>query len=109
MEQDYPAWKAKTKPRFVEINRRVTNPEMNQAYELARAVRLWRLDDRWRSTGPSDYTGSPSSGSFRSKPLKTWQKRAEASFPLLATRPICSNGASHREGIALDQPARPTR
>ncbi len=48
MDQYYPAWKAKTNPRFDEINRRVTHPEMNQARELARAAGLWRLDDRWR-------------------------------------------------------------
>jgi putative pyruvate formate lyase activating enzyme len=50
MDQYYPAWKAKTNPRFAEINRRVTQPEMAQAEELARAAGLWRLDDRWRET-----------------------------------------------------------
>jgi putative pyruvate formate lyase activating enzyme len=48
MDQYYPAWKAKTNPRFAAINRRVTRPEMTQAVELARAAGLWRLDDRWR-------------------------------------------------------------
>lgn len=48
MDQYYPAWKAKTNPRFAEINRRVTLPEMKQAQELARAAGLWRLDERWR-------------------------------------------------------------
>jgi putative pyruvate formate lyase activating enzyme len=49
MDQYYPAWKARTNPRFAEINRRVTHPEMAQAQELARAAGLWRLDDRWRA------------------------------------------------------------
>jgi putative pyruvate formate lyase activating enzyme len=49
MDQYYPAWKAKTNPRFAEINRRVTGPEMTQAVELARRAGLWRLDDRWRA------------------------------------------------------------
>jgi putative pyruvate formate lyase activating enzyme len=48
MDQYYPAWKAKTNPRFAAINRRVTDPEMAQANDLARAAGLWRLDDRWR-------------------------------------------------------------
>lgn len=54
MDQYYPAWKAKTNPRFAEINRRVTRPEMQQAEELARAAGLWRLDDRWRVVAPRD-------------------------------------------------------
>jgi putative pyruvate formate lyase activating enzyme len=48
MDQYYPAWKAKTNPRFTEINRRVTMPEMVQAETLAREAGLWRLDSRWR-------------------------------------------------------------
>ena len=48
MDQYYPAWKAKTNPRFADINRRVTRPEMAQATALARVAGLWRLDDRWR-------------------------------------------------------------
>lgn len=48
MDQYYPAWKAKSNPRFAEINRRLTHPEMTQANDLARAAGLWRLDDRWR-------------------------------------------------------------
>jgi putative pyruvate formate lyase activating enzyme len=52
MDQYYPAWKAKSNPRFTEINRRVTTPEMNQAADLARAAGLWRLDDRWRDLSP---------------------------------------------------------
>src|SRR6516162_5571967 len=36
MDQYSPAWKAKTNPRFTEINRRVTLPEMTQSLELAR-------------------------------------------------------------------------
>jgi putative pyruvate formate lyase activating enzyme len=52
MDQYYPAWKAKTNPRFAEINRGVTRPEMTQAFALARAAGLWRLDDRWRAFTP---------------------------------------------------------
>lgn len=52
MDQYYPAWKAKTNPRFTEINRRVTHPEMQQTQELAHAAGLWRLDDRWREVSP---------------------------------------------------------
>jgi len=48
MDQYYPAWKAKTNPRFADINRRVTRPEMTQAIAMAHAAGLWRLDDRWR-------------------------------------------------------------
>src|SRR5262249_35079590 len=48
MDQYYPAWKAKTNPRFAAINRRVTPAEMVEAIALARAAGLWRLDDRWR-------------------------------------------------------------
>jgi putative pyruvate formate lyase activating enzyme len=52
MDQYYPAWKAKTNPRFHEINRRVTKPEMIQAEQMARESGLWRLDDRWRKMAP---------------------------------------------------------
>src|SRR5262249_2197370 len=52
MDQYYPAWKAKTNPRFEEINRRVTGPEMQQAEQMARRAGLWRLDDRWRAASP---------------------------------------------------------
>jgi uncharacterized Fe-S radical SAM superfamily protein PflX len=48
MDQYYPAWKARTNPRFVEINRRVTRAEMTEAYRLARIAGLWRFDERWR-------------------------------------------------------------
>ena len=48
MDQYYPAWKAKTNPRFAAINRRVNSTEMHEAHDLARAAGLWRLDDRWR-------------------------------------------------------------
>jgi putative pyruvate formate lyase activating enzyme len=47
MDQYYPAWKAKTSPRFEAINRRVTRPEMTQSIALARGAGLWRLDERW--------------------------------------------------------------
>jgi putative pyruvate formate lyase activating enzyme len=49
MDQYYPAWKAKTNPRFAGINRRLSRPEVSQALDLARAAGLWRLDDRWRA------------------------------------------------------------
>jgi uncharacterized Fe-S radical SAM superfamily protein PflX/intein/homing endonuclease len=52
MDQYYPAWKAKTNPRFADINRRVTRPEMIEAVGLARTAGLWRLDDRWRDVSP---------------------------------------------------------
>ena len=52
MDQYYPAWKAKTNPRFADIDRRVTRPEMGQAFDLARAAGLWRLEDRWRDASP---------------------------------------------------------
>jgi putative pyruvate formate lyase activating enzyme len=48
MGQYYPAWKAKSNPRFADINRRVSLPEMAEAAGLARAAGLWRLDGRWR-------------------------------------------------------------
>jgi len=51
MGQYYPAWKAKTNPRFAAINRRVNATEMHEARDLARAAGLWRLDDRWREGG----------------------------------------------------------
>src|SRR5262249_35559957 len=52
MDQYYPAWKAKTNPRFASINRRVFPREMDEATELARAAGLWRLDERWREVIP---------------------------------------------------------
>ena len=48
MDQYYPAWKAKTNTRFVEINRRVSTREMIEANQHVRAAGLWRLDERWR-------------------------------------------------------------
>src|SRR5262249_38469544 len=42
MDQYYPAWKVKTNPRFAEINRHVSRPEMTEAFALARAAGLWR-------------------------------------------------------------------
>ncbi len=55
MDQYSPAWKAKTNPRFAGINRRVTSSEMHQAYDLARAAGLWRLDERWRHVRPARF------------------------------------------------------
>jgi putative pyruvate formate lyase activating enzyme len=49
MDQYYPAWKVTTNPRFTLINRRVSASEIDQAFALARAAGLWRLDDRWRN------------------------------------------------------------
>jgi putative pyruvate formate lyase activating enzyme len=48
MDQYFPAWKAKTNPRFAAINRGVTRLEMAEAFQAARAAGLWRLDKRWR-------------------------------------------------------------
>ncbi|MCI0682588.1 MAG: radical SAM protein [Gemmataceae bacterium] len=48
MDQYYPAWKAKTNPRFTDINRRVSSREMMEAEQHARDAGLWRLDERWR-------------------------------------------------------------
>jgi putative pyruvate formate lyase activating enzyme len=48
MDQYFPAWKAETNSRFLDINRRVTGAEMDRAYDAARAAGLWRLDWRWR-------------------------------------------------------------
>jgi putative pyruvate formate lyase activating enzyme len=52
MDQYRPAWQAKTNPRFAEINRRVSSPEMDRAGQMARAAGLWRLDQRWREVWP---------------------------------------------------------
>jgi putative pyruvate formate lyase activating enzyme len=54
MDQYYPAWKAKTNPRFHEINRRVTSSEMIRAEAMAREAGLWRLDERWRKVVPAE-------------------------------------------------------
>lgn len=48
MDQYHPAWKARTDSRFVQINRRITRWEFEQALAWARDVGLWRLDVRWR-------------------------------------------------------------
>ena len=47
MDQYFPAHKAETEPRFGEINRRVHDRELEQAFEDARAAGLWRFDARW--------------------------------------------------------------
>jgi uncharacterized Fe-S radical SAM superfamily protein PflX len=52
MDQYYPARKARSNPRFAEINRRVRGHEMAEAFEAARAAGLWRLDERWREVSP---------------------------------------------------------
>jgi putative pyruvate formate lyase activating enzyme len=48
MDQYYPAHKAKTEARFVDIDRGITADEFCGALELARAAGLWRFDTRWR-------------------------------------------------------------
>jgi len=48
MDQYHPAWKARTEAKYVEINRRITRAEYQQAVAYAREVGLWRLDTRWR-------------------------------------------------------------
>ncbi len=52
MDQYYPAWKAKTDPRYAEINRRVFRREMEEAFRMAREAGLWRFDARWRVVIP---------------------------------------------------------
>ncbi len=52
MEQYRPAWRAATKEKYREINRRIRPREFEQAYEFARAAGLWRFDSRWRPGGP---------------------------------------------------------
>jgi putative pyruvate formate lyase activating enzyme len=52
MDQYYPAWKAKTDPRYAEINRRVFRREMEEAFRIAREAGLWRFDVRWRMVIP---------------------------------------------------------
>ncbi|MDR7438657.1 MAG: radical SAM protein [Armatimonadota bacterium] len=48
MDQYHPAWKARTDPRYRDINRRIFPEELEQAYQYAREAGLWRLDRRWR-------------------------------------------------------------
>jgi putative pyruvate formate lyase activating enzyme len=52
MDQYYPAYKATTDIRYSEINRCLSNEELEQAYQIAAGVGLWRLDTRWRITSP---------------------------------------------------------
>ncbi len=52
MDQYYPAWKAKTREKFAEINRHITTDEFAQAVVAARQAGLWRLDSRWRFVVP---------------------------------------------------------
>ncbi len=51
MDQYYPAWKAKTDPKYAEIGRRITRQEYQAAIYFAREAGLWRLDSRWGTTG----------------------------------------------------------
>jgi putative pyruvate formate lyase activating enzyme len=49
MDQYGPAGKVRQlRQRYAEIDRRVTPREVAEAFELARAAGLWRLDERWR-------------------------------------------------------------
>ena len=52
MDQYYPAWKAKSDPKYGEINRRLQAREMAEAYACAREAGLWRFDSRWRHLRP---------------------------------------------------------
>ncbi len=52
MDQYFPAWKAKTKEKYAEINRPITSAEFNQALAYAYQVGLWRIDTRWRFVIP---------------------------------------------------------
>ena len=53
MDRYYPAYKAKSKPHFADINRRVTRPEIAEAERIAHDAGLWRLDERWREVRQS--------------------------------------------------------
>jgi putative pyruvate formate lyase activating enzyme len=48
MDQYYPAWRAKSDPRYQELNRRLGPREIDEAFAHARAAGLWRFDSRWR-------------------------------------------------------------
>ncbi len=52
MDQYFPAWKAKTQEKYVEINRPITSAEFNQALAQAYQAGLWRIDTRWRFVIP---------------------------------------------------------
>jgi putative pyruvate formate lyase activating enzyme len=52
MDQYYPAWKAKTEPKFSDINREIYQSEFEQALACAQEAGLWRLDSRWRLVRP---------------------------------------------------------
>ncbi len=52
MDQYYPAWRAKSDPKFVELRRRIRPEEFEQALAYARAAGLWRFDFRWRERAP---------------------------------------------------------
>ncbi len=52
MDQYYPAWRAKSDPKFVELRRRIRPEEFEQALAYARAAGLWRFDFRWREARP---------------------------------------------------------
>jgi putative pyruvate formate lyase activating enzyme len=56
MDQYFPAWQAKSNPRYADINRRLTRSDMIQAIGQARAAGLWRLDERWRVLSHWEFT-----------------------------------------------------
>jgi putative pyruvate formate lyase activating enzyme len=56
MDQYFPAWQAKSNPRYADINRRLTCSDMSQALGQARAAGLWRLDERWRVVSHWEFT-----------------------------------------------------
>jgi putative pyruvate formate lyase activating enzyme len=57
MDQYAPAWKAKTEQKYAEINRRIDNAEVADAFSAAREAGLWRLDARWRRLRPHQMAG----------------------------------------------------
>ncbi|MCS7047966.1 MAG: radical SAM protein [Verrucomicrobiae bacterium] len=48
MDQYYPAWRARTDPKFAELGRRISSDEFHEAIAHARSAGLWRFDHRWR-------------------------------------------------------------
>ncbi len=60
MDQYSPAYKAKTEMRYSDINRRITDEELLQAFRIAVDAGLWRFDTRWRFAIPKyDFFWTP--------------------------------------------------
>lgn len=60
MDQYSPAHKAAIDPRYREINRHITDEELNTAFRHAREAGLWRFDTRWRFSVPKyDFFWTP--------------------------------------------------